>query len=451
MKTTFIDQLFIRLTSILIRHNILGLLSILIIILSIIFVSAYIIEKSRFDEGQKRWHNDYNSYLINKFESLSEPKYLIDNNLIYFAVYSTVNMSIEIRSIRDKINPPVSQGLYSEWFSKQTVGPSYETIKGQRYVTYSRKKDTFLYKICFQLTPFIWPIYLWIIVYMMFAFVLLYFYLWIIKSYYIKPIQNIAIEAFQNATQQNPKELSIDKYPYIQYIIESINRLLQAVRLKEQEILKYARSRFVVDSAKRITHNISNLLNPIDYHFEQLPKETRSNEHLRQIEVQFRKIQDQIQQLKKLNSNIINKEVYFVGSIIELILKQLDYLEIEIEYINNSKSNGKCDIDPELIHDALYNLVKNAAEATKENGFKKMKIELLNDVTFISIIISNPVLKEFELNLNEIFEPFLSSKAEGLGIGASVSKRILELHDGDLNYQQKESLIITKIRIPKNE
>jgi two-component system nitrogen regulation sensor histidine kinase NtrY len=92
--------------------------------------------------------------------------------------------------------------------------------------------------------------------------------------------------------------------------------------------------------------------------------------------------------------------------------------------------------DPELIEQALINLLLNALQAV--DGQQDARIHLLAQMdrrsrTIIQVRDNGPgISKE---NLEKIFIPFFSTKDGGSGIGLSLSRQIMRLHNGSISVQ----------------
>ncbi len=87
--------------------------------------------------------------------------------------------------------------------------------------------------------------------------------------------------------------------------------------------------------------------------------------------------------------------------------------------------------DPELVEQVLINLLLNALHAVK--GRKKARIDLEacmdgRGKILLQVKDNGPgILKE---NMEKIFIPFYSTKEGGTGIGLSLSRQIMRLHNG---------------------
>lgn len=99
--------------------------------------------------------------------------------------------------------------------------------------------------------------------------------------------------------------------------------------------------------------------------------------------------------------------------------------------------------DEGQITQILINLVKNAIQA------EARKIEISAEIDLSEHVIINisndgrPISKESQ---EEIFVPFFTTKQEGTGIGLSLSRQIMRLHNGSLNLvQSNESLTVFRL------
>lgn len=93
-------------------------------------------------------------------------------------------------------------------------------------------------------------------------------------------------------------------------------------------------------------------------------------------------------------------------------------------------------MDKDLIKIALCNLVENAIKASRNDSKIYIRVFVLNDKIFISVLDSGTgMTKE---HLDKIWQPFYvvdkarSRKNNGAGIGLSICKKIAEIHNADI-------------------
>jgi len=94
-------------------------------------------------------------------------------------------------------------------------------------------------------------------------------------------------------------------------------------------------------------------------------------------------------------------------------------------------------VDRVQIQQVLTNLIRNAIEAMSESDAPQLKIEArqIPEGIVISVADTGPGLPpEIERNL---FKPFFSTKSEGMGIGLSICKTIVESHGGRLEAESE--------------
>ena len=113
--------------------------------------------------------------------------------------------------------------------------------------------------------------------------------------------------------------------------------------------------------------------------------------------------------------------------------------------MNVSPENLILNADRKLIEQVLINLVKNATEALREKQDGQIKMIALKhkDAVRISVLDNGPGIPDSIID--QVFIPFYTTKEEGSGIGLSLSRQIMRLHQGTINIQSipsKETNII---------
>lgn len=93
--------------------------------------------------------------------------------------------------------------------------------------------------------------------------------------------------------------------------------------------------------------------------------------------------------------------------------------------------------DEEMIEQVLINLVKNAIESlgTMDNGSIYIHGDFDENYVFIAVTDNGPgIIAEA---VNRIFVPFFTTKKSGSGIGLSLSRQIMQMHNGTLTVESK--------------
>ncbi len=207
------------------------------------------------------------------------------------------------------------------------------------------------------------------------------------------------------------------------------------------------------DVARRIAHEIKNPLTPIQLSAERIkrkfaPKvgeDSDSLESMTDVIVRqtgdLRRIVDEFSKFARMPEPIREKQ-----NLVELVagavtLQQSGQPNVAIS-ADLPKAEVLADIDGTMIGQALTNLMKNAGEAIEtlqEKGAPQghvprieIKMTTLGDSARVTIADNGIGLPEDRARL---FEPYVTTRNEGTGLGLPIVKKIIEEHGGTLTLE----------------
>jgi len=106
------------------------------------------------------------------------------------------------------------------------------------------------------------------------------------------------------------------------------------------------------------------------------------------------------------------------------------------------------DADPGQLHQILWNLVRNAIQASKAGDEVKVQLSTTDDEVMMRVIDHGagiPAEKH-----DEIFEAFFTTRSHGVGIGLAVVTQLTKAHDFQLDFDSAEGEGTTfSVRMPK--
>jgi len=104
-------------------------------------------------------------------------------------------------------------------------------------------------------------------------------------------------------------------------------------------------------------------------------------------------------------------------------------------YKNYSPDVPPFPFDAELIERVVYNLLLNAAQATQPGGAVTVKTRPVDGEVEVSVIDRGAGIHPDQLE--NIFNPFFTTKKEGAGLGLSVVSKIVDLHGGRITVESE--------------
>lgn len=123
-----------------------------------------------------------------------------------------------------------------------------------------------------------------------------------------------------------------------------------------------------------------------------------------------------------------------INDVLELLRPQVTTNKIEVQHsLREQIVYGM--IDESTMRGALMNLMLNAIEAMPSGGTLSVKVERTNDRLQLEITDTGPGINDEEAK--NIFEPFHTTKKQGLGLGMPYAQKIIEQHGGTISVNSR--------------
>jgi signal transduction histidine kinase len=129
-----------------------------------------------------------------------------------------------------------------------------------------------------------------------------------------------------------------------------------------------------------------------------------------------------------------------VDNALELLRHRLESYNVAIS-LKRKKLLPVMPADPEQLKEVLVNLIVNACEAMESGGTMVIEEDerMLNHRRQVAVIrLSDDGPGIPRAIQGKIFQPFFSTKEEGIGLGLSIATRIINEHGGWLEVQSEE-------------
>ena len=103
--------------------------------------------------------------------------------------------------------------------------------------------------------------------------------------------------------------------------------------------------------------------------------------------------------------------------------------------------HGVLPVDPSLLHRALLNLVRNAAEALAEHGTADPVVTLTAGPGEIVVRDNGPGIDPAAVE--RLFNPFFTTRGSGTGLGLAIVHRIVDAHGGSIAVRNDGGAVFT--------
>lgn len=158
---------------------------------------------------------------------------------------------------------------------------------------------------------------------------------------------------------------------------------------------------------------------------------------------EIRRASDIIQQMREFvrkqktakSLHDVNKIVQDAGAL-AIIGADADGVEVKWDLATNI---GEMLLDRVQIQQVVTNLIRNAIDAMKDMPKRILTISTVACESGVEVSVADTGSGLDEKTKTKLFEPFVTSKQDGLGVGLSISKAIIDAHQGKIFATDRES------------
>ena len=208
------------------------------------------------------------------------------------------------------------------------------------------------------------------------------------------------------------------------------------------ELLKAQRDAAWGEVARRLAHEIKNPLTPIQLSAERLRHKYLGklpNEDARVLDRATHTIVQQVEAMKAMVNDFsdyakptrLNIEPLQIDALLAAVLALYEGGTQHVTLATGAPGLV-IEADPVRLRQVMHNLLKNALEASGERGEVRVSSRIGEEEGnhFVEIAVSdNGPGFDPEL-IQQVFEPYVTSKTKGTGLGLAIVKRIVAEHGG---------------------
>ncbi len=223
------------------------------------------------------------------------------------------------------------------------------------------------------------------------------------------------------------------------------NLLAKALGQDESELAAVEKHGLLARLLGRLAHEIRNPLSSLDIHVQLLEEDlaTLAPETRKPLDARLEIIHGELHRLESIverflrlaGPSALDLEPAEISKIImhvcELLRAEASTRQIEITaQIENHLPS--VNVDSVRLTQALMNLVINAVQAVEKNGRVQVSAakSAAGDALVLRVQDNGPGIPENKLE--EIFDPYFTTKPEGVGLGLWIARQIAVAHGGTL-------------------
>ena len=198
--------------------------------------------------------------------------------------------------------------------------------------------------------------------------------------------------------------------------------------------------------ARRLAHEIKNPLTPIQLSAERIRRRYLADMQDMEAEVLDRATHTIVQQVEAMRDMVNAFSEYARAPEISISHFDLNQLIREVAYLYRAQDNqpalqleldedlGEIEADAVRVRQLLHNLIRNAMEAMdgKEDALLEISTNRLHeagkDFAEIKVRDNGPGIDTE--TLEELFDPYVTTKTKGTGLGLAIVKKLVEEHGG---------------------
>ena len=265
---------------------------------------------------------------------------------------------------------------------------------------------------------------------------------WIVASRFSRPIVNLTEALRALAGGDFRIRVPNDRTDEIGLATQAFNRTATELEQSRDRLVYLTQLASWQVLARKMAHEVKNSLTPIRLTVEEMvARESDASGASRRafVEQAAGIVVDEIESLERRirafsefsSEPPVCPEALDLAAIVEERIAFLKTAHPEVGYLVEAAANTPSALaDQDLVKGILVNLLENAAEAAGEGGRILAKVAPIDGRVAIEVHDSGPGLSE--LARKSLFQPTISFKKRGMGLGLSIARKSALLSGGDI-------------------
>ncbi len=283
-----------------------------------------------------------------------------------------------------------------------------------------------------------------------------------------KPIINLIGASEKISTGDlNAKVPKITTDKEFEKLNENFNQMIDKLKIQQDKLLLAERYSAWENVARKLAHEIKNPLTPIQLSIDRLrekysdrvdDKDENFSTYLNTISKQIKDIEHLVNEFSDFAR--MPKPVFKKIDLNELIKRSISLHELTEKDINFSflkkKSANYINGDEEQLNRVFINLIKNSIESIYEKVNKspnyngKISIEINEDIDYIYLAFTDNGVGFNHIDKKKMITPYYTTKKEGTGLGLAIVIKIINDHNGTIEFNSIDNGALVNISVPKN-
>ncbi|MDI6839884.1 MAG: ATP-binding protein [bacterium] len=264
-----------------------------------------------------------------------------------------------------------------------------------------------------------------------------------------RPIHNL-VQGTQKITQGDfGYQIPVESKDEIGNLTDSFNKMSKDLETQREALKTTERLKAWQEIARRVSHEIKNPLTSIGISIDRLTpnlKEERDKECLTTIKEELENLRHLATEFSEFarmpEPNFVRCDLNeIVKSVVELYSGEQ---KIKVNYF---KDIPDIFIDKNGIRRVLTNLIKNSIEAA---GQISVSTSVDNEWAIVTVADTGSGISKDVLA--KIFDPYVTTKYKGTGLGFTIAKKIIVDHQGEITINSEEgrgTIAVVKLPIKK--
>ena len=249
---------------------------------------------------------------------------------------------------------------------------------------------------------------------------------------------------------------------------KNFNAMVEKLQTQQEKLVNSERHEAWENVARKLAHEIKNPLTPIQLTIDNLKSKYSDNIDPSNREKYNSNLQTILKQIKQIET-LVNEFSDFArmpkpllkrNNIVEVVNNNIEILkniskDIKINFNLKNQKSLFFMFDNEQISRVFFNLIKNSIESIQEKSSKStdfdkiIDIEIFERKDYIGINLSDAGIGFLKNDAKQLIKPYFTTKEKGSGLGLSIVNKIINDHDGSIQFMNSKIGAKIEIKLPR--